>query len=324
MNKFLLPSHPTSRFQLVQSPLSNINYQQHSSSPSFNSQEIQAGDDYRTNFPQRLHPDAVHEVPITFAQNGFAGTKGRSHGRKVAATGASKDTLLRENYLNQALLQNHFNEEISTQSEAIISALKIKKSPKTQISEDQSTSTDSTDEESKGLVSCAPPRRSRIMKFVNKDIEFYKEEHQTKLKTEICRNWEQTGMCRFGARCAFAHGIHELKSKVFLPCNYKTKICKQFKDSMYCPYGQRCQFLHILKTDANPLKEEAGVNYKDLLEEVVNNNKALLTSDRLPELRFGETTTVKRVHRLRVFENLANACAEGVEGAAPSLACNLN
>ncbi|PKU71351.1 putative protein TPRXL [Dendrobium catenatum] len=30
-------------------------------------------------------------------------------------------------------------------------------------------------------------------------------------KTEICRSWEESGFCRFGSRCQFAHGKEELR-----------------------------------------------------------------------------------------------------------------
>ncbi|XP_031475574.1 uncharacterized protein LOC116247539 [Nymphaea colorata] len=30
-------------------------------------------------------------------------------------------------------------------------------------------------------------------------------------KTEMCRSWEETGACRYGARCQFAHGKQELR-----------------------------------------------------------------------------------------------------------------
>ena len=44
----------------------------------------------------------------------------------------------------------------------------------------------------------------------------------------MCRNWELTGLCRFGESCAFAHGDSELQRKKHVPVKYKTKLCKQF------------------------------------------------------------------------------------------------
>ena len=78
-------------------------------------------------------------------------------------------------------------------------------------------------------------------KFVNSDET---KQSQNKFKTELCKNW-QTGTCKFGSKCAFAHGVEELTEKKNLPSNYKTKICKQFHEEMYCSYGSRCQFIHL-------------------------------------------------------------------------------
>lgn len=67
-----------------------------------------------------------------------------------------------------------------------------------------------------------------------------------KFKTELCKNW-QTGTCKFGSKCAFAHGSEELTEKKHLPSNYKTKVCKQFHEELYCSYGERCQFIHLVE-----------------------------------------------------------------------------
>jgi len=39
------------------------------------------------------------------------------------------------------------------------------------------------------------------------------QDYSRKLKTEMCKNWDTTGSCKFGDRCSFAHGPHELKGK---------------------------------------------------------------------------------------------------------------
>lgn len=71
---------------------------------------------------------------------------------------------------------------------------------------------------------------------------------KVKFKTELCKNW-QIGDCKFGPKCAFAHGFEEISEKRNLPNNYKTKICKQFHEEMYCSYGARCQFVHLEKAE---------------------------------------------------------------------------
>jgi butyrate response factor 1 len=54
------------------------------------------------------------------------------------------------------------------------------------------------------------------------------EEYRRKFKTELCKNWELRGSCKFGDKCSFAHGKHQLQSKTALHSKYKTKPCKQY------------------------------------------------------------------------------------------------
>jgi len=70
------------------------------------------------------------------------------------------------------------------------------------------------------------------------------EDYKRKYKTELCKNWELKKTCKFGDKCCFAHGAHELKNKASTHLKYKTKPCKQYHQTGYCPYGQRCQYLH--------------------------------------------------------------------------------
>jgi len=82
----------------------------------------------------------------------------------------------------------------------------------------------------------------RPKKFFRNDYErdnFIKN-YQMKYKTEMCKNWELWGKCKFEKTCSFAHGEHELQKKTHLPSNYKTKLCQQFHTTSYCPYGNRC------------------------------------------------------------------------------------
>jgi len=86
------------------------------------------------------------------------------------------------------------------------------------------------------------PKRKR---FSNpEERRQFVEEYKRKYKTEMCKNWELRGNCKFGDKCCFAHGRKELKAKVLTHIKYKTKPCKQYHQTGYCPYGQRCQYLH--------------------------------------------------------------------------------
>jgi hypothetical protein len=62
-------------------------------------------------------------------------------------------------------------------------------------------------------------------------------------KSELCRSWSETGSCRYGPKCQFAHGEEELR-KVARHPKYKTEICRTFWVSGSCPYGKRCCFIH--------------------------------------------------------------------------------
>lgn len=36
---------------------------------------------------------------------------------------------------------------------------------------------------------------------------------ETKFKTEMCKNWSETGRCNYGNKCRFAHGKDELVTR---------------------------------------------------------------------------------------------------------------
>lgn len=62
-------------------------------------------------------------------------------------------------------------------------------------------------------------------------------------KTELCRPYEESGSCKYGEKCQFAHGGHELRCLVRHP-KYKTELCRTFHSVGFCPYGPRCHFIH--------------------------------------------------------------------------------
>lgn len=66
---------------------------------------------------------------------------------------------------------------------------------------------------------------------------------QNLYKTELCRSFEETGNCRYGTKCQFAHGRAELRPVLRHP-KYKTEVCKTFHTIGTCPYGKRCRFIH--------------------------------------------------------------------------------
>nr|XP_008512454.1 PREDICTED: zinc finger protein 36, C3H1 type-like 1 [Equus przewalskii] len=51
--------------------------------------------------------------------------------------------------------------------------------------------------------------------------------NSSRYKTELCRPFEENGACKYGDKCQFAHGIHELRSLTRHP-KYKTELCRTF------------------------------------------------------------------------------------------------
>jgi len=91
-----------------------------------------------------------------------------------------------------------------------------------------------------------PPKRKSRPKKENIASVPEDKVDKTKYKTEMCKNWIEVGFCRYGGKCQFAHGDHELMGKA-PPVNnqkYKSKTCTTFAETLFCPYGQRCLFRH--------------------------------------------------------------------------------
>ncbi|KAI8645070.1 hypothetical protein BD408DRAFT_412197 [Parasitella parasitica] len=108
-------------------------------------------------------------------------------------------------------------------------------------------------------------------KFPNKksaDNQDDSEKKQKSLyKTELCRNWEESGHCRYGNKCQYAHGAADLREIDRHP-KYKTQKCRTYHQTGSCPYGSRCTFRHFnLPGDAlemkNLEKEEEEKRQKD-------------------------------------------------------------
>ncbi|KAJ8330416.1 hypothetical protein QVD99_007754 [Batrachochytrium dendrobatidis] len=77
-----------------------------------------------------------------------------------------------------------------------------------------------------------------------------KVKNPTLYKTELCRAWEETGSCRYGTKCQFAHSSSELRQLDRHP-KYKTEMCKTFWERGSCLYGKRCCFIHLERTAAD-------------------------------------------------------------------------
>lgn len=72
---------------------------------------------------------------------------------------------------------------------------------------------------------------------------------ETKFKTEMCKNWSETGRCNYGSKCKFAHGRTELQDKSIPNKNrYKSRPCTSYHNAHFCSYGTRCLFAHRTTT----------------------------------------------------------------------------
>ena len=63
-----------------------------------------------------------------------------------------------------------------------------------------------------------------------------------KYRTELCKNFEISGTCKYGNKCDYAHGSQDLRQRNQSNHSFKLKKCKSFFSNGYCPYGIRCQF----------------------------------------------------------------------------------
>ena len=127
------------------------------------------------------------------------------------------------------------------------------------------------------------------------------KDFKIKYKTELCKYYEIDGHCKYGDKCAYAHGKENLRSKVTNTTAYRTKKCTQFFEQGYCPYGSRCQFAHQLKSNIINNPYDRGMTYGKILETIsklenVENIKKLIEKPRLPVfLEFSEEKIESRL-----------------------------
>jgi hypothetical protein len=91
------------------------------------------------------------------------------------------------------------------------------------------------------------------------------ETSQNLYKTELCRSFEETGTCRYGLKCQFAHGRAELRHVNRHP-KYKTEVCKTFHTIGTCPYGKRCRFIHSELPNFVPQSSGSSVKFPPNLQ----------------------------------------------------------
>ena len=82
--------------------------------------------------------------------------------------------------------------------------------------------------------------------------------NSSRYKTELCRPYEENGTCKYGDKCQFAHGYHELRQLTRHP-KYKTELCRTFHTIGFCPYGPRCHFIHNADEKRIPLERSQSL-----------------------------------------------------------------
>ena len=212
----------------------------------------------------------------------------------------SKKRHHKKNYFNSSSKKYQIEEKEISSPQKVLYNPKHKESPE-------------HEDEYKGLMYQYP-----IINSQNYDNTFHFNEKEkseeynnfkTKWKTEICRNWEMYGECKYGNYCAFAHGDSELKTRK-LSFNYKTKACKQFFELGYCSYGIRCQFSHKKedfireKNKINGIKcDENKISYWKIIKEFLSDENNNISHE-----------LVKRP-RLKTFENITSCTLKESENS---------
>jgi hypothetical protein len=98
---------------------------------------------------------------------------------------------------------------------------------------------DSVDKEAFSHKKLQPKAKKEPLPATNTAESSTHNTYRMKFKTELCKNFELQGSCRWGDTCCYAHGPQELRNKTHLNANYKSKICKHFHGTGACPYGLR-------------------------------------------------------------------------------------
>ncbi len=223
----------------------------------------------RNQINSKLNPNKVY-IPESFSNE-----KPQSKSRKSKLTEKTNSSKKNKNYLN-----NKFSEKLDqymdTYSHSELQAPRKNSS---------GAETTCTSEE------CTPQKKNTKKTFQknNKNKIPFKGEakdFKIKYKTELCKYFEINGYCKYGDKCAYAHGKENLRSKVTNTTAYRTKKCVQFFEQGYCPYGNRCQFAHQLKSNIINNPYDRGMTYGKILETIsklenVENIKKLIEKPRL-------------------------------------------
>jgi len=136
---------------------------------------------------------------------------------------------------------------------------------------------------------------------------------QNLYKTELCRSFVETGICRYGHKCQFAHGTHEVRPVMRHP-KYKTEVCKKFASTGHCPYGVRCRFIHpVVNT---PIVQSAASSNTNA--QVNRSQPPVVWSNSwaTPGTNTGEKTMTKKALPVPIGTPVASGDANGEAGSS--------
>jgi hypothetical protein len=137
------------------------------------------------------------------------------------------------------------------------------------------------------------------MKRVDEDSDtkggFDRDRKAHLYKTEKCRSFEETGQCKYGDRCHFAHSDGEMRHIQRHP-RYKTEVCRSFWEKGSCPYGKRCCFIHQ-EIQTAPFSTSTNSNGKEITCKSNNLKQGISRLERLFLLDDGNETNFFRRQR---------------------------
>mmetsp|Transcript_71295 Transcript_71295/g.82945 ORF Transcript_71295/g.82945 Transcript_71295/m.82945 type:complete len:210 (+) Transcript_71295:32-661(+) len=131
-----------------------------------------------------------------------------------------------------------------------------------------------------------------------------KKSYKMKQKTELCKTYSLGLVCPYGNNCSFAHGAHELKTKVMMPPKYKTTKCRDFHQTGFCKFGLRCQFIHLEK-EAVQATALPKMSYSNILQTLESAPESGSTEPVESFLRKSLNLPAYNLPRLSVFEQIA-------------------
>ncbi|KAI4480150.1 hypothetical protein M0804_010511 [Polistes exclamans] len=175
----------------------------------------------------------------------------------------------------------------------------------------------------------APLRRS-YTSIVTTLIEQHRKldrsvsEPTSRYKTELCRPFEESGACKYGDKCQFAHGYTELRNLARHP-KYKTELCRTFHSIGFCPYGPRCHFIHNFeeaRIHNQKVSDEIGLPQPNIMG--LNPFLAAAAAAAAAAANNVGTTTTSNTNNINNNNNNAAAVAVAVAGAAATNSSNNN